>query len=240
MSVVDEFRKANDAYAANFQKGHLPMPPARHVAVLTCMDARLHPARFLGLDVADAHVIRNAGGLASEDAIRSLVISEQLLGTNTVVVIHHTDCGMKRFSNDALRARLRDERGVDASTIDFLPFVDLEESVREDVAAIRASALIPVEVPVSGRLKTDNGLLRRSAARAGAGILLAAEFLVADDLASGGLVPLLPNHIPASASLDVVCPTHRVASPKIRALIAFLSAHLAVVPEPTGLPAQPG
>lgn len=99
MTVVQEFLKANEAYAATFQQGHLPMPPARQVAVLTCMDARLDPARFLGLQEGDAHVIRNAGGRASADAIRSLVISEQLLGTTTVVVIHHTDCGMLTFSN---------------------------------------------------------------------------------------------------------------------------------------------
>lgn len=99
MTVVQEFLKANEAYAATFQQGHLPMPPARQDAVLTCMDARLDPARFLGLQEGDAHVIRNAGGRASADAIRSLVISEQLLGTTTVVVIHHTDCGMLTFSN---------------------------------------------------------------------------------------------------------------------------------------------
>src|SRR5216683_2690053 len=150
MSVVDEFRKANEAYASNFQKGHLPMPPARHVAVLTCMDARLHPARFLGLDEGDAHVIRNAGGRASDDAIRSLVISQQLLGTNTVLVIHHTDCGMVTFSNEDLRARLKQELHVDAGDIDFLPFRDLEQSVRDDVAKIKSSPLIPDNVEVSG------------------------------------------------------------------------------------------
>jgi len=106
MSVAQEFQKANDAYASSFSKGDLPMPPARHVAVLTCMDARLDPARFLGLEVGDAHVIRNAGGRASEDAIRSLAISQQLLGTNEVVVIHHTDCGMLTFSNEDLRKKL--------------------------------------------------------------------------------------------------------------------------------------
>src|SRR6266852_4521543 len=152
MSVVDEFRKANDAYASTFQKGHLPMPPARHVAVLTCMDARLHPARFLGLEEGDAHVIRNAGGRASEDAIRSLVISEQLLGTNTVVVIHHTDCGMLTFSNDDLRTRLQQEFKADASGIDFLPFSNLEQSVRDDIATIKASPFIPDNIPVSGFL----------------------------------------------------------------------------------------
>ena len=150
MSVVDEFRKANDAYASSFEKGDLPMPPARHVAVLTCMDARLHPARFLGLELGDAHVIRNAGGRASDDAIRSLVISEQLLGTNTVVVIHHTDCGMLTFSNEDLRTKIKQELHVSADQIDFLPFKDLEQSVRDDVATIKSSPLIPDNVEVSG------------------------------------------------------------------------------------------
>ncbi len=150
MTTVQEFLKANDAYAEMFQKGHLPMPPARRVAVLTCMDARLHPARFLGLQEGDAHIIRNAGGRASDDAIRSLVISEQLLGTNTVVVIHHTDCGMLTFSNADLRTKLRQELGANADNIDFLPFKDLEQSVRDDVATIKASPLIPDNIEVSG------------------------------------------------------------------------------------------
>ena len=150
MSVVQEFLKANEAYAANFQKGHLPMPPARHVAVLTCMDARLHPSRFLGLEEGDAHVIRNAGGRASEDAIRSLVISEQLLGTNTIVVIHHTDCGMLTFSNSDLRTKIKQELHANADSIDFLPFGNLEQSVRDDVATLKASPLIPDNIEISG------------------------------------------------------------------------------------------
>src|SRR5436309_11487476 len=150
MTVVQEFLKANEAYAGAFQKGHLPMPPDRRVAVLTCMDARLDPAAFLGLQEGDAHVIRNAGGRASEDAIRSLVISQQLLGTNTVVVIHHTDCGMLTFSNADLRTKLKQELNASADHIDFLPFKDLEQSVRDDVATIKASPLIPKNVEVSG------------------------------------------------------------------------------------------
>jgi carbonic anhydrase len=149
MSVVDEFAKANDAYASSFQKGHLPMPPGRRVAVVTCMDARLDPARFLGLEEGDAHVIRNAGGRA-EDAIRSLVISEQLLGTNTIVVIHHTDCGMLTFSNDDLRTKVKQELHANADHIDFLPFKDLEQSVRDDVALLKASPLIPNNIEISG------------------------------------------------------------------------------------------
>ena len=150
MSVVPEFLKANDAYAAGFTKGELPMPPSRRVAVLTCMDARLDPAKFLGLEEGDAHVIRNAGGRASADALRSLAISNRLLGTREYVVIHHTDCGMATFTNEQLRERLRQELGVNAGDIDFLPFSDLDESVREDVAAIRSSPLLPKDVSVTG------------------------------------------------------------------------------------------
>jgi carbonic anhydrase len=150
MSEAQEFLKANAAYAATFDKGNLPMPPARHVAVLTCMDARLHPAHFLGLELGDAHVIRNAGGRASDDAIRSLVISEQLLGTNEIVVIHHTDCGMLTFSNDDLRAKIKQDLHTNADQIDFLPFKDLEQSVRDDIATIKNSPLIPDSVTVSG------------------------------------------------------------------------------------------
>jgi carbonic anhydrase len=150
MSEVQEFQKANAAYASSFSKGNLPMPPGRHVAVLTCMDARLDPARFLGLKEGDAHVIRNAGGRASEDALRSLTISEQLLGTNEVVVIHHTDCGMLTFSNEDLRKKLKQELNADAEHVDFLPFKDLEQSVRDDVATIKNSPFIPKNIEVSG------------------------------------------------------------------------------------------
>jgi len=150
MTVVPEFQKANDAYASSFTKGNLPMPPGRHVAVLVCMDARLDPARFLGLEEGDAHVIRNAGGRASDDAIRSLAISQQLLGTNEVVVIHHTDCGMLTFSNEDLRKKLKQELNADAEHIDFLPFKDLEQSVRDDVATIKNSPLLLKNIEVSG------------------------------------------------------------------------------------------
>ena len=126
------------------------MPPARRVAVLTCMDARLHPEAFLGLDVGDAHVIRNAGGRASDDAIRSLVISQRLLGTDEVVVIHHTDCGMLTFSNEDLVAKIGEDLGADAEGWDFLSFSDLEASVTEDVETLRRSPLIPSDIPIGG------------------------------------------------------------------------------------------
>ena len=150
MSVVPELLAANERYAAGFAQGDLPSPPARRVAILTCMDARLDPAKFLGLAEGDAHVIRNAGGRASADALRSLIISQQLLGTNEVVVIHHTDCGMQTFTNEQLRAQCRERFGQEPRDLDFLPFADLAQSVREDVATIRASPFIPDEVLVSG------------------------------------------------------------------------------------------
>lgn len=152
MSQYDEFVAANQQYTQGFNRGDLPMPPARHVAVVTCMDARLHPEKFLGLDIGDAHVIRNAGGRASEDALRSLAISERLLGTTEVVVIHHTDCGMLTFTNEQLAAKIKEEVGADVSGRDFLPFSDLEQSVRDDVATIRQSPLIPKDIPVAGAI----------------------------------------------------------------------------------------
>ena len=162
MASFDEFKRANEQYAAGFEGGDLPAPPARKVAVVTCMDARLHPEQFLGLQLGDAHVIRNAGGRVTEDAIRSLVISERLLGTEEVVVVHHTDCGMLTFRNEDLTAKIKEDLGVDASGHDFLPFSDLEESVREDVEKIRASALIPDDISVSGAIyDVKTGELRK-------------------------------------------------------------------------------
>jgi carbonic anhydrase len=149
MAVIDEFIQANGQYAKRFDKGGLPMPPARKVAVVTCMDARILPSRVLGLEEGDAHVIRNAGGRA-QDALRSLIISQQLLGTREVAVIHHTDCGMLTFKNEDLRARVKRELAADASGIDFLPFSDVEKSVRDDVAALRDSPFIARDVPIRG------------------------------------------------------------------------------------------
>jgi carbonic anhydrase len=150
MSVLNELIEANRGFAEGFDKGDLPMPPARHVALLTCMDARLHPEKFLGLEIGDAHVIRNAGGRASGDAIRSLIISTKLLGTREFVVIHHTDCGMLTFTSEELQRKLAEETGTDASGIDFLTFTDLEESVREDVRRIKESPFVLDDIPVSG------------------------------------------------------------------------------------------
>lgn len=152
MTVYDEFLQSNGSFANSFDQGTLPMPPRRHVAVVTCMDARLHPEKFLGLEIGDAHVIRNAGGRVSDDAIRSLVISQRLLGTTEVVVIHHTDCGMTTFTNLQLSNKIQQELGVDTTGQDFLPFSDLEQSVRDDVTRVRQSPLIPKDFPVSGAI----------------------------------------------------------------------------------------
>jgi carbonic anhydrase len=150
MSVRDELLSANASYASQFTKGGLPMPPARKLAVITCMDARLDPAKMLGLAEGEAHVIRNAGGRASDDALRSLIISYKLLGTKEFIVIHHTDCGMLTFENDDLRAQLQRDLNADASAVDFLPFRELDDSVRQDVRTVRASPFIPADIPVSG------------------------------------------------------------------------------------------
>ena len=149
MSVIDEFQQANATYAANFQKGDLPLPPGRKVIVIVCMDARIDPARALGLEEGDAHVIRNAGGRTSE-ALRSIIVSQQLLGTNTIAVIHHTDCGMLTFSNNDLQQKLQQEFHADASHIDFQPFSNLEQSVRDDIATIKASPFILPETTIAG------------------------------------------------------------------------------------------
>ncbi len=149
MSVIDELLQANREYANTFNRGDLPLPPARRLAVVTCMDARILPSRALGLEEGDAHVIRNAGGRA-RDALRSLVISQRLLGTNEIAVIHHTDCGMLTFTNADLHTKVKQDLGADSTAIDFQPFSDLEESVREDVAFLQASPLIPDDIPIRG------------------------------------------------------------------------------------------
>ena len=163
--MIDELLERNRRFAETAGGVDLPAPPALRVAVLTCMDARLDPARALGLEPGEVHVIRNAGGRASDDALRSLVISSHLLGTRAFAVIHHTDCGMATFRNRDLWDRLRRELGVDASHIDFLPFADPEESVREDVQKVRSSPLLPPEATVRGFLyDLRTGLLREVAA----------------------------------------------------------------------------
>jgi carbonic anhydrase len=169
MSVRAEVLRANAEYAASFgDKGELALPPARGFAILTCMDARLDPAKYAGLAEGDAHVIRNAGGRASDDAIRSLVISYKLLGTKEWFVIHHTNCGMEFFTDEVMRGLLANSLetaalgpdgftdvgtgpgSAEAKYIDWLTISDQAESVTEDVVRIRSSALVPKNIPVYG------------------------------------------------------------------------------------------
>jgi carbonic anhydrase len=146
MPVTDDVREANRRYSDTFTKGDLPMPPGRAFAVVTCMDARIDPARALGLEEGDAHVIRNAGGIVSDDALRSLVISHHLLGTQEALVIGHSDCGMLTFTNDDLHEKL----GPDSHDLDFHPFPDVEARVRESVERIEQSPLLPESFAATG------------------------------------------------------------------------------------------
>jgi carbonic anhydrase len=169
MSVLPAVLAANEAYAASFgEKGNLALPPARQFAILTCMDARLDPAKYAGLSEGDAHVIRNAGGRASDDAIRSLVISYKLLGTKEWFVIHHSNCGMEFFTDEVMRGLLASSLETaalgpdgfsdvgtgpgsdEAKYIDWLTIADNERSVVEDVARIRNHPLVPRSIPVYG------------------------------------------------------------------------------------------
>jgi carbonic anhydrase len=149
MTVIDELLQANEAYARTFDRGDLPLPPARRVTVLTCMDARILPSRALGLAEGDAHVIRNAGGRA-RDALRSIIISQRLLGTRELAVIHHTDCGMLTFSNSDLRAKVKEDLGQDTGEFDFLPFDDLDESIRQDVEFLQMTQLLNPDTLIRG------------------------------------------------------------------------------------------
>ena len=149
MSVTDELLRNNEAYAAGFDKGDLPMPPGRKVAVVACMDARLDPARALGLQEGDAHVIRNAGGVVTDDAIRSLAISQRLLGTEEIVLIHHTECGMLTFSDDEFREQIQRDTGIKPP---WSPesFTDLDADVRSSIGRIRTSPYVPHRDQVRG------------------------------------------------------------------------------------------
>ncbi len=151
MSTIDEALKSNANYAANFNLGTLPIPPARRVAVLACMDARLTIEPMLGLKTGDAHIIRNAGGIVTEDALRSLVISQQLLGTNEVMIVNHTDCGMLTFKDADLFARLERETGASAvSPEQFHSFANLEDNVRRQMQKLRSHPWIPKSVTIRG------------------------------------------------------------------------------------------
>jgi carbonic anhydrase len=160
MSVTDELLRNNEAYAETFDKGDLPMPPAKHIAIVTCMDARLSPYVMLGLQEGDAHVIRNAGGVITDDEIRSLAISQRLLGTREIVLIHHTDCGMLTFSDDELKQQIQEDVGVKPH-FSMESFTDLEEDVRQSIARIQASPFVPHKDSVRGFIyEVETGRVR--------------------------------------------------------------------------------
>ena len=163
MSVTDELLQNNEAYAESFDKGDLPPPPAKGVAVVACMDARLNIYSMLGLQEGDAHVIRNAGGVITDDEIRSLAISQRLLGTREIILIHHTDCGMLTFSDDELRQQIQDDVGIKPH-FPMESFSDLEEDVRQSIARIQASPFIPNKDSVRGFVyEVETGRLREVA-----------------------------------------------------------------------------
>ncbi len=159
---MESMLDANRRYAAGFDAAGRPAPPALQLVILTCMDARFNVEDALGLDIGDAHILRNAGGRASDDAIRSLIVSSRLLGTREIAVIHHTNCGMAGLTNEQLRERVTSESGADASHIDFLPFRDSRGSVAEDVERIRTSPHIDPDIAVTGWMyDVDTGQLDR-------------------------------------------------------------------------------
>jgi len=149
VSVTDEFVRNSARYAETFAWGDLPMPPGKRVAVLACMDARINPYGILGLSEGDAHVIRNAGGVVTEDAVRSLVISQRLLGTTEIVLIHHTDCGMLTFRDDEVKAQIEADSGLRPSFA-LEAFSDVEADVRQSLRRVRANPFIPRRDAVRG------------------------------------------------------------------------------------------
>jgi carbonic anhydrase len=160
MTVTDELLQNAERYAAEFDKGDLPLPPARKIAIVACMDARLIPTRVLGLAEGDAHVIRNAGGVVTDDEIRSLAISQRLLGTEEIVLIHHTDCGMLTFTDDDFKQSIQAETGIKPEWA-AEAFSDLDEDVRQSIARIKASPFIPRKDAIRGFIyAVETGRLR--------------------------------------------------------------------------------
>jgi carbonic anhydrase len=160
MSVTDELLRNNETYAESFDKGELALPPGKKVAVVACMDARLNVYGMLGLHEGDAHVIRNAGGVVTDDEIRSLAISQRLLGTEEIILIHHTDCGMLTFRDDEFRRSIQDETGIKPEWA-AETFEDLDEDVRQSIARIKASPFIPNKASVRGFVyEVESGTLR--------------------------------------------------------------------------------
>jgi carbonic anhydrase len=151
VAVIDDVLQANQRYAAQFSLGHLPIPPARKLAVLACMDARLSVEAILGLQTGDAHIVRNAGGVVTEDGLRSLIISHHLLGTQEFMIINHTDCGMLTFTDQGLREKLVRATGTAVvAPASFHAFSDLEEHVRQQIQKVRSHPWIPRFIPVRG------------------------------------------------------------------------------------------
>jgi carbonic anhydrase len=160
MSTTDELLRNNERYAESFEKGDLPVPPAKQIAIVTCMDARLSPYVMLGLSEGDAHVIRNAGGVITDDEIRSLMISQRLLGTREVMLIHHTNCGMLTFSEEEVKGQIQEEVGI-KPPFALESFTDLEENVRQSIRRIEASPFIPHKDSVRGFIyEVETGRLR--------------------------------------------------------------------------------
>jgi carbonic anhydrase len=168
MSTTDELLRNNESYSKSFTKGSLPLPPAKRVAVLACMDARLDVHKILGLQEGEAHVIRNAGGVATDDAIRSLTISQRLLGTNEIVLIHHTDCGMLTFKDDDVKKKIETEVGI-RPAFALEAFDSLEDDVKQSIARIEASPFIPNKSSVRGFVyDVKSGRLNEVRAKVGA------------------------------------------------------------------------
>ncbi len=160
MTVTEELLQNNQRYAKRFDKGDLSLPPAKGVAVVACMDARLHVSKMLGLSEGDAHIIRNAGGVVTDDEIRSLAISQRLLGTREIMLIHHTDCGMLTFKDDEFRRQIEEETGVRPEWA-AEAFSDLDDDVRQNMARIKASPFIPHKDSVRGFVyEVETGRLR--------------------------------------------------------------------------------
>ena len=149
MTATEEFLQANRSYAESFTKGDTPLPPGKKVAVVACMDARIETGRLLGLDEGDAHVIRNAGGVVTDDVIRSLAISQRLLGTEEIVLIHHTDCGMLTFRDDEVKAQIEEDTGL-RPQFALEAFTDLDDDIRQSIRRIEASPFVPKKDSIRG------------------------------------------------------------------------------------------
>jgi carbonic anhydrase len=160
MSVTDDLLRNNEAYSEVFDKGDLPLPPAKHIAIVACMDARLDVHGLLGLQLGDANVIRNAGGVVTDDEIRSLAISQRLLGTEEIILIHHTDCGMLTFGDDEFRLAIQQETGIKPEWA-VETFSDVDEDVRQSIGRIQASPFIPRKDSIRGFVyEVETGRLR--------------------------------------------------------------------------------